>query len=339
MKYFAFIFFLLNSYQISFSQEKFKGFIDLGTIFKEDESKMRYFTIYNQSDTNREQLGIYSNENHQYFYMNGVRKVEYEDKLTLKAHDTLKIGYKFHDLNIKFKDTYSTPLKCNFLGSYPNNVYEYQVKYSLGRRLKLLTSKLILGDINIDETYTKQVLIKNISNKELIYTLDSNIFPKMKLIVPPNQNISFPIRFNYMESLINYGEFSIRLTNVNDTDYDYLIPIEFKAVSSNEKRPVIIFDSTHVTFIGIKGCENKKALGVKNAGNAPLLITNCSSSCGCIVADCPREPIMPGKKTTITVHYDTGRVGRISKTVTVISNDPITPSVTIKAIGEIFEDN
>ena len=32
--------------------------------------------IYNQSDTNREQLGIYSYENHQYFYVNGVREVK-----------------------------------------------------------------------------------------------------------------------------------------------------------------------------------------------------------------------------------------------------------------------
>ena len=334
-----FLFFLLNFYQISFGQEKFKDSIDLGTIYKEDESKMRYFTIYNQSDTSRELLGFYSYENHQYFYVNGVRQVEYKNKFTLKAHDSLKIGYKFHDLNLKFKDTYTIALFSNFYGNYPNNKYEYQVKYNLGRCLKLLTSKLILGDINVVETYTKQIQIKNISNKELIYVLDSNIFPQKKLIVPPKQTISFPIKFNYTKCLKDYGEFSIRLINVNNTDYDYLIPMEFKAVRSNAKRPVIVFDSTHVTFIGKRGCESKKSLGVKNAGNAPLLIINCMSSCGCIFADCPREPIMPSKKTTITIHYDTGRVGRISKTVTVISNDPITPSVTIKAIGEIFEDN
>lgn len=311
--------------------------IDLGTIYKEYESKMRYFTIYNQSDTNREKYHVSSYENHEYFYINGIKQKEYEAQFSLKAHDTLMIGYNFHDLNLKFNDSYKTTIYCSYYGPYPQNTYNYILKYRLGRRLKILTSKINLGDINVDVTYTKQVQVKNLSNKELIYFLDSNIYPKRKLVVPPKQTISFPINFNYSKSLNSYGEFSIRLTNINNTDFDYLIPIEFKAVSSKEKRPVIVFDSTHVTFIGKKGCERTKSLGLRNAGNAPLLITHCISSCGCLVPTCPREPIMPRKKTTISITYDTNRVGPVNKQVTVSCNDPETPHVIIMAKGEIFE--
>lgn len=57
-----------------------------------------------------------------------------------------------------------------------------------------------------------------------------------------------------------------------------------------------------------------------NTGNAPLVITNVKSSCGCTVPKKPTAPIAPGKKGEIEVKYDTKRVGFIRKTITVNSN-------------------
>ena len=57
-----------------------------------------------------------------------------------------------------------------------------------------------------------------------------------------------------------------------------------------------------------------------NTGKEPLIINNCQGSCGCTVPSCPKEPILPGKTGVIKVHYDTKRVGPISKSVTVNSN-------------------
>lgn len=56
-----------------------------------------------------------------------------------------------------------------------------------------------------------------------------------------------------------------------------------------------------------------------NTGNAPLIITNVNSSCGCTVADKPAQPILPGKSDKITVKYNMNP-GPISKTITVESN-------------------
>ncbi len=64
------------------------------------------------------------------------------------------------------------------------------------------------------------------------------------------------------------------------------------------------------------GCEFK----FTNTGKEPLIISNCQGSCGCTVPSCPKEPILPGKSGVIKVHYDTKRVGPISKTVSVQSN-------------------
>jgi hypothetical protein len=75
---------------------------------------------------------------------------------------------------------------------------------------------------------------------------------------------------------------------------------------------------------------------VTNTGDQPLIITNCQGSCGCTVPKCEKEPIKPGQKSTITVKYDTNRVGPINKSVTISSNAGNTPSkiVTIKGTVE-----
>lgn len=57
----------------------------------------------------------------------------------------------------------------------------------------------------------------------------------------------------------------------------------------------------------------------KNTGNAPLIITNVQSTCGCTVPSKPTEPIMPGKMGKIDVKYNMAP-GAIRKTITVESN-------------------
>ena len=58
-----------------------------------------------------------------------------------------------------------------------------------------------------------------------------------------------------------------------------------------------------------------------NNGNKPLVITNTQGSCGCTVPTTPKDPIAPGAKGFIGVHYATDRAGQpFTKTVTVTSN-------------------
>jgi hypothetical protein len=68
----------------------------------------------------------------------------------------------------------------------------------------------------------------------------------------------------------------------------------------------------------------KKDNGVRsfeftNTGDAPLIITNVLSTCGCTVPTKPEAPIMPGKTGKIEVKYSM-IPGPIRKTITVESN-------------------
>lgn len=74
---------------------------------------------------------------------------------------------------------------------------------------------------------------------------------------------------------------------------------------------------------------------VTNTGDAPLILTNCKGSCGCTVPKCETEPIKPGQKTTITVKYDTKRVGPINKSVTISSNAVNAPEKIVRIKGTV----
>ncbi|MFV8332139.1 DUF1573 domain-containing protein [Flavobacterium sp. XS2P14] len=76
-----------------------------------------------------------------------------------------------------------------------------------------------------------------------------------------------------------------------------------------------------------------------NTGNAPLLISNVLSTCGCTVPTKPEEPILPGKKGKITVKYNMA-LGPIRKTLTVESNAVNYEGgrVALKIKGEVISD-
>ena len=72
-----------------------------------------------------------------------------------------------------------------------------------------------------------------------------------------------------------------------------------------------------------------------NEGNAPLLISEVGSSCGCTVGDYPREPIAPGKSGAIKVTYNSsGHHGFQSRYLTVLSNT-IPAKTTLRIKGQV----
>jgi len=76
-----------------------------------------------------------------------------------------------------------------------------------------------------------------------------------------------------------------------------------------------------------------------NTGDAPLIITNVLSTCGCTVPTKPNEPIMPGKSGKIDVKYNM-TVGPIRKTITVETNaiNYEDGRIALKIKGEVIGD-
>ena len=94
------------------------------------------------------------------------------------------------------------------------------------------------------------------------------------------------------------------------------------ASHSSDKEAVITFDKTEHDFgTLLQGEVVTYSFHFTNTGNAPLLISNVSTSCGCTVADFSREPINPGKEGYIKASYDSkGHHGFQTRSLTVVTN-------------------
>jgi hypothetical protein len=67
-----------------------------------------------------------------------------------------------------------------------------------------------------------------------------------------------------------------------------------------------------------------------NNGKTPLLITSAAGSCGCTVADYPRDPLQPGKSANMKVTFNsTGTHGGQDKAITIHTN-------TLKSIQMLY---
>lgn len=111
------------------------------------------------------------------------------------------------------------------------------------------------------------------------------------------------------------------------------------AINAQEKMAKIEFKTDVIDYGTIeKGADGVRTFEFTNTGDAPLIITKVSSSCGCTVPKKPDEPIMPGKTGEIQVKYDTNRVMPIRKTITVLSNAD-TPTIALKIKGEVIDSS
>jgi len=109
------------------------------------------------------------------------------------------------------------------------------------------------------------------------------------------------------------------------------------SVNAQEKVAKIEFKQTTIDYGTIeKGADGVRTFEFTNTGDAPLIVSKVSSSCGCTVPKKPEAPIMPGDTGEIEVKYDTKRVMPIRKTITVLSNAD-TPTVALKIKGEVVK--
>ncbi len=74
---------------------------------------------------------------------------------------------------------------------------------------------------------------------------------------------------------------------------------------------------------------------LRNAGDAPLHISEIRTSCACSRVEPERRVLAPGEETSLEVRTALrGLNGRVRKSVTVVSNDPDTPYLALWVEGE-----
>lgn len=108
-----------------------------------------------------------------------------------------------------------------------------------------------------------------------------------------------------------------------------------ESIVGNQAKPAIKFNELEHDYGTIEqGGNGTYAFEFINEGDAPLVLTNVRSSCGCTIPEWPKEPIEAGNGASIIVKYDTRRIGNFAKTVYVSSNATEKP-VLLRIKGKV----
>lgn len=82
-----------------------------------------------------------------------------------------------------------------------------------------------------------------------------------------------------------------------------------------------------------------EAFEIKNSGNADLLVRRVFSQCSCMEFKVPEEGIPPGESASILVLFNTrGRIGKLEKEFSLITNAPNNPEMTVPVKVEILRE-
>ena len=102
-----------------------------------------------------------------------------------------------------------------------------------------------------------------------------------------------------------------------------LLLVAFKGLS--QAKLIIAEPKKNFGFVQ-RGVVVKNEYDIRNAGNAPLIITDVEIACSCTTVDFPKQPLLPGQNARVIVSFNTQTVyGRQDRVVYLNSNDPKGP--------------
>jgi hypothetical protein len=108
-------------------------------------------------------------------------------------------------------------------------------------------------------------------------------------------------------------------------------------VANKDAQPVLKFTETLHDFGKIEeGKVVEYTFKFKNSGKDTLKISDIKTSCGCTAALVSNDKIGPGEEGTLHVELDSkNRKGKMSRTITVKSNDPKEPTKVLTVYADI----
>lgn len=76
----------------------------------------------------------------------------------------------------------------------------------------------------------------------------------------------------------------------------------------------------------------------KNTGDAPLVISRVQTTCGCTIAEKPKDPVPPGEESKIVAKFNSsGKVGKQNKVIT-IHNNSANPRERVTLVSNVLTE-
>ena len=133
-------------------------------------------------------------------------------------------------------------------------------------------------------------------------------------------------------SLVVFSMFAmISFAQVDNTANETPAPVEETVTEG----PIMTFQSVEIDYGTIEQhADPLRVFHFSNTGTEPLVIKHAKGSRGCTVPSYPKEPILPGEAAVIEVRYDTKRLGKFTKTVTLTTNEEVEKHI-LRIKGEV----
>lgn len=116
--------------------------------------------------------------------------------------------------------------------------------------------------------------------------------------------------------------------------------LPFLLAACTDKQPQISLEANNFNFGEVvNGDILTRDLLVRNDGDAPLIISAVTTSCGCTKASLDDDTISPGEQATLHIEFDSGAhgpelTGVLKRQIFITSNDIKNPEVIVE-----FESN
>lgn len=226
---------------------------------------------------------------------------------------------------------------------------EEQFRYTMGD-LRLQSSHIGFGKIAPGSTATQTVNVINPGTKPIkvnFVQVPPFLVAKIKLeVIQPGQKAVIEITYNAAKKndwgfLIDYLYFS--LNGSKNPDHKVTITAEIledfskMTAAQKEKAPKISFDDPNYEFGAVKaGTKVEHDFTFTNKGKSDLIIRKINTTCGCTTVAPKDLVIKPGSQSSIKAVFNTlGYRNEQTKVVTVITNDPLSSTITLWIKGKV----
>ncbi len=214
-----------------------------------------------------------------------------------------------------------------------------------GPKVSVQSDKYDFGKVKQKTTVTHEFTIKNTGNADLVIknvkaSCGCTVAKPSKEIIKPGDFAKIKVSFNTgRRKGIQRKHVYIFTNDPQKPELRLTFTATVMEDKSKSEVPKIKLSSKRVNLGNIKeGKVVEFKVKVINEGKKPLIIKKVVSSCGCTAALMSNGQIPPGGSEWLNVKFDSSkRHGKISRTVSVYSNDPARPVETITLFANIIK--
>jgi len=157
----------------------------------------------------------------------------------------------------------------------------------------------------------------------------------------PGESTNLVVTFNSAGRMGKQSK-TIRIFSNDPENPELVLSFTGNVVSATQVSdgvPTIYFTETQHDFGKVnEGDKVNYTFNFANKGTSELAIKDIKTSCGCTAALLSQEKLAPGQEGTLKVELNTqNRSGKMSRTVTISSNDPKDPAKVLTIYADVVK--